>query len=69
MKKTTDGLIKLAMFIVTFDREKDMKRNYDIHEIYYLKIRTFRSDKLISQCEKCKRYGHQKNIAELMKYV
>ena len=50
----------LPMFMLTFEKEEDMKKIYGITDILGMKvtIEPVKSSKLVPQCKNCQRYGH-----------
>jgi uncharacterized protein (DUF2249 family) len=53
----------LDMFIVSFDRDTDIQKIYNIKTICRaaVTVETLRSNKLIPQCKTCQSFGHTKN--------
>lgn len=66
MKKTKEGLIKLPLFMLTFDKSENIKKIYEIQHLCQMKVKieAFRTGKLIPQCKKCQRYGHTQGYCQ-----
>lgn len=50
----------LPLFVLTFSREEDIKKIYEIGDILHMKVKieAFKKPKLIPQCKNCQDYGH-----------
>ena len=57
-------VVPLDMFIVSFDRETDINKIYDIKSIMNCKVKVepMRKNKIIPQCKRCQEYGHTHNF-------
>lgn len=53
----------LPLFALSFSKEENVKKVYEIKEILHMKvtIEAFRKPKLIPQCKRCQEYGHTQN--------
>ena len=60
--KRTDKTV-LPLFMLTFDKEEDVKTIYEIRYILNMKveIQALRKSRLIPQCKRCQLYGHTHN--------
>ena len=52
--------VPLPLFILTFSKDEDIKKIYEIKEIFHMRviIEALRKPKLIPQCKNCQEYGH-----------
>ena len=57
-------VVPLDMFIVSFDRETDIDKIYNIKTVMSskVKIEPMRKNKTIPQCKRCQDYGHTQNF-------
>ena len=71
-KKEEETIVKLPLFMLTFENTEDIDKIYKIEFIQHMrvKIKTLRKTNLIPQYKRCQRYGHtQKFCQRLAKCV
>lgn len=61
-----DNIIRLPLFMLTFENTEDIKKIYNIQHICYMKVKieALRSNKIIPQCRKCQQFFHTFNFCQ-----